>query len=754
MGIVAAFDKVIYFNPSSKYTVMRVKTADLMIPNGAKSPFKYADHLIRFTAVGYDLPQSTALSMDLEGSWVDGKYGLQLQVERWVEVIPPTIEGIRAYLASGLLKGIGPKTADAIVQRFGTQSLRVIESHPEQLLEIRGITEEKLVEIKEGYAESKVLRDLMTILAPFKITPTTAMKIYQHFGPGGVALIRESPYRLCQMPTFGFKKVDAIVQKSGGNLYDPMRVQGALFYTLEQSRNEKGHLFLEADKLIQSSLLLLNESIPYPTQWIKPTQVQKELEMMVQSDVVVANQGKIYLPNVFKQESETAVQAVRMAVRPAQPMNVTSALERTKGKLGIVLSERQVEGVSKALRSNFSIITGGPGTGKSTVLRAVIEAYRPLYPNGKIALAAPTGKASRRMAETTGITDAVTLHSLLKLHGDDCGWQPSSPLDADLLIVDECSMVDMWLAHQLFSRLRQDTKLLMVGDADQLESVGAGSVFRELIASELVPVTVLDQIFRQAEGSLIAYNAKLINEAKGELYYGEDFSFHKADTQEDAAEVIRRLYRQNVERAGIDQVQILSPFRDTGDVSANRLNALIQAEINPASPDKPEISCGGKILRMNDRVMQTKNNYDAAQNDRNGNLIGTGVFNGDVGTIKAIESDSLTVDYDGRLVTYPIESVKELDLAYASTIHKAQGSEYDTVIIPLFAAHKVLLTRNLLYTAITRAKRRVALVGQKKALFMAIAKSSVGKRNTILSERMQRYYHALNTLRAEGMPAA
>ena len=265
---------------------------------------------------------------------------------------------------------------------------------------------------------------------------------------------------------------------------------------------------------------------------------------------------------------------------------------------------------------------------------------------------------------------------------------------------------------------------------------------------------MLDQIFRQAEGSLIAYNAKLINEAKGELYYGEDFSFHKADTQEDAAEVIRRLYRQNIERAGIDQVQILSPFRDTGDVSANRLNALIQAEINPASPDKPEISCGGKILRMNDRVMQTKNNYDAAQNDRNGNLIGTGVFNGDVRTITAIESDGLTVDYDGRLVSYPIESVKELDLAYASTIHKAQGSEYDTVIIPLFAAHKVLLTRNLLYTAITRAKRRVALVGQKKALFMAIAKSSVGKRNTILAERMQRYYHALNTLRAEGMPAA
>ncbi|MBR2421278.1 MAG: ATP-dependent RecD-like DNA helicase, partial [Oscillospiraceae bacterium] len=254
MGIVAAFDKVLFFNAASKYSVLRLKTADIMIPQEARSPFTYRDHLIRFVAVGYDLPQTDAVNFEYDGTWTKGTHGCQLQVERWSEIIPPTLEGIRGYLASGLLKGIGEKTADAIVLRFGLKSLDVIENHPEKLLEIRGITEERLEDIKNGYAESKVMRDLMTILAPFKVTPATAMKIYQHFGPGGVSLIRQSPYRLCQIPGFGFRRVDAIVQKSGGNLHDPMRVQGALFYALERSRSEGGHLYVEAENLIRSTL--------------------------------------------------------------------------------------------------------------------------------------------------------------------------------------------------------------------------------------------------------------------------------------------------------------------------------------------------------------------------------------------------------------------------------------------------------------------------------------------------------------------
>ena len=743
MGIVAAFDKTLFSNPASKYCVLRLKTADIMLPQEARSPYHYHDHLIRFTAIGYDLPQTDTIKMELEGEWVNGKYGPQLQVTSWSEVIPPTMEGIRAYLGSGLLKGIGPATANLIVGRFGTDSLNIIEHHPERLLEIRGITEEKLKEIKNGYAESKVLRDLMTLLAPFKITPATAMKIYQHFGPDGVALVRKSPYSLCQMPGFGFKRVDAIVQKSGGDPADPMRIRGAAYYAIEQARNEKGHLFVDAEKLVQDSLTLLNEKLPDPNQWVTAPQVQQELRAMITGNVVVANQGKIYLPHVYTQESETAAQAVKLAMVQPEPVDLAPVMEQVKAKLGIRLSPKQEEGVETVFQSNLSIITGGPGTGKSTILRAVIEAYQLLYPNGTIALAAPTGKASRRMAETTGISDAVTLHSLLGLRGDDTGWEEKGPLEADLLIVDECSMMDMFLTHQLFKRLGMNTKVLLVGDADQLESVGAGSVFRELIASKIIPVTVLDQIFRQAKDSLVAYNAKYINEGCGDLNYGDDFSFILADTQEETAETVRNLYEQEVQRVGVDQVQVLSAFRQNGDASANSLNAVLREVVNPASFGKNEVSFGGMTLRIGDRVMQTKNDYSAEVRDKDHKLIGSGVFNGDVGVISSVGSGMVTVNYDGRYIDYPFENINELDFAYATTIHKSQGSEYQTVIIPMLAAHKILLSRNLLYTAVTRAKKRVLLVGQKKALYMANQKSGVGRRNTILAERMQLYHRAL-----------
>lgn len=740
MSIVAAFDRTLFSNPASRYAVLRLKTADIMIPQEARSPYRYQDNLIRFTAVGYDLPQTDAVKMELEGTWVKGKYGCQLQVERWHEIVPPTIEGIRGYLASGLLKGIGEKTADAIVARFGVDALNVLEKHPERLLEIRGITEERLEEIKTGYAESKTMRELMTLLAPFKVTPATAMKIYQHFGSVGVELLRKSPYRLCQVPGFGFKRVDAIVQKSGGDLQDPMRIQGALFYALEKSRSECGHLYMEAAQMMRSAMQLLNEKIPTQEDRLQQAQVERELEAMILTNVVVSNKGNIYLPHVFTQENETAHKVVQMALEVPPPVNLSSVMEQIKEKLGISLSGRQAEGVQMVFRHNLSIITGGPGTGKSTILKAVVEAYRLLYPRGTISLAAPTGKASRRMAETTGINNAQTIHSLLGLHGEDSGWRKKEPLKTDLLIVDECSMLDMWLAHQLFSRLSPGTKVLLVGDADQLESVGAGNVFQELIDSGLVPVTVLDEIFRQAKGSLIAYNARFINEGNGELYYGADFAFIRAESQPEVAELIRSLYKKEAATTGIGQVQILSPFRSEGEASSQGMNEAIRDEINPAAENKPEVIRSGRLFRLNDRVMQIRNNYDITLHDSTGKQVSAGVFNGETGYISNIQSGTVTVNYDGRYADYPLESVDELELAYAMTIHKSQGSECDTVIIPMLAAHKILLTRNLLYTAVTRAKRRVFLVGQRKALYMAVGKTRKGKRNTLLAERMRLYH--------------
>ena len=420
-------------------------------------------------------------------------------------------------------------------------------------------------------------------------------------------------------------------------------------------------------------------------------------------------------------------------------------MERVGDRLGITLSQRQTEAVEMAFRYNLSIITGGPGTGKSTILRAVVEAYRMLYPKGRIALAAPTGKASRRMAETTGVEDAQTLHSLLKLYGDESGPKENRSLETGLLIVDETSMVDMWLAHQMFTHLTPGTKVLLVGDADQLESVGAGNVFQELIESGIVPVTVLDQIFRQAQDSRIAYNAKFINEGNGELYYGPDFSFIPVTNQEEAAETVCRFYKEEAARVGIQQLQILSPYRKNGEASSENLNKAIREEINPEAEGKPEVIYGSRAFRLRDRVIQLKNNSKMVLYNRQGAIIGKGVFNGDVGYVREIRPDTVIINFDGRYAKYPLDHLEELELAYAMTIHRAQGSEYDTVIIPLLAAHRVLLTRNLLYTAVTRAKGKVILVGQKKALYMAVSKTRKGKRNTLLAERMRLYYQKLTS---------
>ena len=740
MGFIAAFDKEIYYNPVNRYSVLRLKTADIMIPQEARSPYKYSDHLIRFTAMGYDLPRNDTVKMDLEGSWVNGKYGLQFEVEQWKEILPSTEQGIRAYLASGSLKGIGGKTADAIVDQFGAHSLEILEHEPERLLEIRGITEDRLEEIKRGYAESRVMRELLLLLAPLKVTPNTAMKILEHFGMNGVELLRESLFRLCEVPGFGFRRVDEIVRNSKGDLHDPMRIRGALFYTIEEARGRDGHLYIEIRRLLKEALTLLNENLNVP---LTQEQVERELIAMINLNVVVSSNNNIYLPQAYKQESETALKVAQMALEVPKPVDLAPVMEQVKSQLGIKLSQRQAEGVEMVFKYNLSIITGGPGTGKSTILLAVIDAYRILYPGGKIALAAPTGKASRRMAETTKVKDAQTLHSLLNLHGDGDSREEKASLDADLLIVDETSMVDMWLAHQLFTRLKPGTKVLLAGDADQLESVGAGSVFQSLIESEIVPVTVLDQIFRQAQDSRIAYNAKFINEGSSDLYYGPDFTFVPAANQDEAAETVCQLYKNEAARVGIQQLQILSPYRKKGEVSSQNLNKTIQEQINPEVEDKPEIIYGGKTFRLHDRVIQLKNNSKMVLYNRQGDIIGSGVFNGDVGFVREIRSDTVIIKFDDRYAKYPLDDLEDLELSYAMTIHKSMGSEYDTVIIPLLAAHRVLLTRNLLYTAITRAKGRVVLVGQKKALFMAISRTRKGKRNTLLAERARLYHEKL-----------
>ena len=736
MSYTGVYDRTIFYNPSNKYCVISVKTSDQSIPQQARSAYTHRDHLIRFTAVGYELPQTDKVSMILDGEWQNGKYGQQLQVTQCEEIVPQTKDGVKGYLSSRLIKGVGERTAELIVDRFGAEALKVLEKEPERLLEIKGITPAKLEEIQSSYTESRCLRDLMILLSPFNVTPAAATRIYEHFGSRSVDILRDNPFKLCQVSGFGFKRVDAIVRKGDCPLNSPMRIHGAIYAALDTQRNENGHLFLDSEELLKAAFRLLNDRIPQPQLRVKPEEIAQVLENMVLKGEVVSNKGRIYQISCFTQEDETARKIAEMLSVKPEKVNIETALESIRKNLGIVLSQRQSEAVYMAFRSNLSIITGSPGTGKTTVLRAIIEVYQSLYPDKKIMLGAPTGRASRRMAESTGRNDAKTLHSLLGLLGEN-GYvrdKNQEPLDASLIIVDESSMIDMWLARQFFQRVRLGTKVILVGDVDQLQSVGAGDVFRELIGCGRIPVTILNEIFRQKKDSLIAYNAKSINEDSTNLYYGDDFVFIKCKTQEEAADIICRTFCEQVEKFGIEHVQILSPFRSEGMTAVEQLNQVIRELVNPADEDIPDLKIGSRYFRENDKVMQTKNNGKAS--------------NGDIGFIRKIAPDDknemkVTIEFaEDRVVEYGLEDMANIELAYATTIHKAMGSEYDIVILPIIRSHAIMLKRNLVYTAITRAKRRVFLVGQKGMLFMAIHKNDTGQRNTLLGERIGKYLNA------------
>lgn len=744
MSILATFERTIFFNPTNKFSVIGVKTKDRDVPPEVLSGQRHRDNMIRFTAVGHELPRTAAVQLELEGDWVKGKYGYQLQVEQWREVVPQTPEGIRNYLASGLIKGIGPATAAEIVAHFGSEATEIFEKQPEKLLEIRGITPAKLEEIKASYQESRAMRDLMVLLAPFKVTPKTAQAIYEFFGPSCVEVMKNDPYALCQVSGFGFRRVDAIVRKTENRPHDGSRIKGALVYALDDAKAKHGHLFLPAAMLTANALRLLNDGVLEKDDRVNQQEVVDTLRTALLNGALVNNNNNIYLVKSFSYEDTTARLVANLLVRSSQPENIDAALQAVLQETGLELSEKQETAVHMAFQSNLSIITGSPGTGKTTVLKIIIEVYKRLHPKGELALMAPTGRASRRMAESTGVDQARTLHSMLGLGaGMDTAARNMHPLSADLIIVDENSMIDMWLAYQFFSRVPPKAKVVLVGDPDQLPSVGAGNVFYELIHSGLVPVTVLDRIFRQSSQSLIAYNARFINDGIANLYYGDDFMFISAENQTDAAEKIRQCYCKLIEQYGLEKVQILSPFRSEGEASANLLNETIRETVNPFRSVEDEIMVGMKKFRVGDKIMQTKNTEK--------------VSNGDLGFVRAIYTTARSggtaaqLDFGAdRKVNYTLEEMGNLDLAYCTTIHKALGSEFEVVIIPLLKAHSIMWYRNLLYTGITRAKKRVILVGQKQVLFMAVHRTEANKRNTMLGERMTLYYQTF----AKSSPAA
>lgn len=728
--MLALYEKTIYQNETNGFCIYSMTSEDEDIPKEARRGY-CRDNKIHFSVTGYHLPAVHDVMLELVGKWEKSRYGLQFHVESYTEIIPRTHSGIIAYLSSGLIKGIGRSTAELIVSKFGIEALDIIEHDPRRLLEVKRISEKKLEQIMDSYNSSKGLKDIMTFLGPYGVTANKAKKIQEHFGSRSIEVIQQSPFLLCEISGFGFKTVDEIARKVNFQPADPLRLEGGISFVLEDAR-DNGHLFLQQEELLAKALELLTERVPKDA--VSEFMVRKVYKEMCAYGRLHLEDGFVYLPQYYHFEKQTAHIVAKMLRKPVKALpDLDEYLQEAQKENEIMLSDKQMEAVKVCMQNQFSVITGGPGTGKTTVLKVILSVYKKLYKGREILLTAPTGRAARKMSESTGFPYSCTLHSALGLTSDDIHYDENMVLNADFVIVDETSMVDMQLTYYLFNSLGTHTKLLFVGDVDQLPSVGAGNVLNELISSGIVPVTVLDMVFRQKDTSRIPLNAHSIKNGETRLLYGDDFMFIPAETPEDAAKIIRDKYWEQVSLHGTEQVQVLSPFRVKSEAGVSRLNQTLRELVNPCIDKRYELNLGSRTIRYKDKVMQTKNMDD--------------VSNGDIGFVSNIDREDefpVTVTFsDARIKQYSSDELGCIDLAYATTIHKSQGSEYECVIIPMLSAFYVMLQRALIYTGITRAKKKVILVGQKRALFTAIHRNDSIRRNTALAERIKREYETL-----------
>lgn len=675
-------------------------------------------------AVGYCLPTTANLRYDLHGRWNrNAKHGVQFEVEGFDEIITHSKEGIIAYLSSGQIKGIGPKTAEKIYELFGLKTLEVLDREPEKLLAVSGISKTKLKKIYDSYLTSRGARDIIAYLAPHGVTPNRAVKLYRQYGKETMDIVRNHPYRLCELVGIGFKTADRIAISMGIDPRSAERVDEGLIFTLTDAE-QKGHLCMEKHSFITETLKLLD------TDGLTEEMLAIRASRLLESGRLVSYEGQVYREATARTEQNLAwsIWSMLTAPPPKSVSDIAAEIQAEEVRQGLQLADEQRRAVMTALTSKLCVITGGPGTGKTMIQRFMLNIYRRRNCSGQIMCCAPTGRAARRMEQSTGFP-AMTLHKALGLlAGEDAAYSEPQMLDADLVVVDEVSMMDIYLANHLFQAVPRGSQLVLVGDADQLPSVGPGAVLSEIIACGAVPVVRLDRIFRQSHGSRIAANAKYIRHGNLSLEYGDDFQFFDSSDMEDSAQLIERLYMQEISKYGLDNVALLSPYRQKTETGVNALNDRLQSIVNPQDGKKPEVLYRNRIYRMGDKVMQTKNCED--------------VSNGDIGYITSITTDDsdsmLTVDFgDGRVAEYDKSDLELLDLAYASTIHKSQGSEYKSVIINLQCAHAVMLVRPLIYTAITRAKERVIIVGERRALCIAIKRIDTERRGTKLAARIR-----------------
>jgi len=682
--------------------------------------------VFQIKAVGYCLPLSTKIKYDMKGKWSkSSKHGLQFEVETYDEVVEPTKEGIIAYLSSGQITGVGPALATKIYETFGNRALTILDEEPEQLLKISGISQKKLERIRDSYLANRGARDVVAFLTPHGITANRAVKLYLEYGNKTMDIVTNHPYKLCELAGVGFLTADRIAKSMGVSEISVERVDAAILYVLTDAET-KGHLCMEKHALIKACLKLLNTS-----RLTEEMVVARAGKLMHDKDLVCYEE--------FAYRKRTALAETTLALLVKRQFNsdhgmvyddLDEELDEEERKLKLKFAPQQREAVKMALTNGLSIITGGPGTGKTLIQKAILDIYSKNHPANNIACCAPTGRAARRMEQSTGRM-SMTVHKLLGLFaGDDGFYDSANEIDANLILVDEVSMLDIYLAKMLFESVMKGAQLILIGDADQLPSVGPGAVLSELIASEKVPVVRLDKVFRQTSGSRIATNAKLIRHGNLNLEYGEDFQFIDSPDMEESAEIIVRTYMEEIQKYGVDNVALLTPYRQKTETGVNALNALLQDEINPKQFGKMEVPIGKRVFRVGDKVMQTKNHED--------------VNNGDIGYIERItyvgKEPTVEIDFgDGRIKNYDGTDMQMLDLGYASTVHKSQGSEYASVIMNIQCAHSIMLTRPLIYTAITRGKQKVIIVGERKAQCIAIKRTDTEKRGTCLAKKINEF---------------
>lgn len=686
--------------------------------------------LHQIKAVGYCLPTSDKIKYRMEGKWSkSSKHGLQFEVTRYEEVVTPTREGIIAYLASGQIKGVGKKTAERIYHAFGDETLQVLDKEPKKLLDVHGISEKKLKKILDSYLANRGARDVIAFLAPHGVSPNRAVKLYREYGEETMDIVRNHPYQLCELAGIAFRTADKLAMSMGIDPHSRERIEEALLYTLTEAES-RGHLCIGKQAYLQTCLKLLD------TKGLTEAMLADCANHLLQTDRIVIYADGVFRTRTARTESNLAYEIIKKMAGTVTAYNgLDSAIAAEEQKLHFRLAPEQKAAVRMALTSKLCVITGGPGTGKTSVQKVLLDLYKNQFPGAKIACCAPTGKAARRMEQSTGVS-ASTVHRALGLLANEEG-QYSEPqqIDADLILVDEVSMLDVYLAENLLKSIPQNARLILVGDSDQLPSVGPGAVLKEIIASGIVPVVKLDQVFRQKDGSRIAANAKLIRHGNLSLEYGPDFEFYDSTDMTVSADIIETLYLQETGKYGVDNVVLLSPYRQKTETGVNALNQRLQGKINPPAQDKQEATYGQRRFRVGDKVMQTKN-CDT-------------VNNGDVGYIVGITGDPadamVRVDFgDGRIMEYEHSDLDMLDLAYACTVHKSQGAEFKSVIINLQVAHAVMLVRPLIYTAITRAKERVILVGDRRAMCTAIRRTDTEHRGTKLAIRIREFYDMNN----------